>query len=59
MENPAPRGAGFFVAFLVSNFLVKFATRPGIKPQAPGHRLPARHAKGVPYYSERTSGATG
>jgi hypothetical protein len=52
MENPAPKGAGFFVSGRVCH-------RPGIKPQAPGHRLPARHAKGVPYYSERTSGATG
>ena len=25
-----------------------FAAWPGIKPQAPGHRLPARHAGGVP-----------
>jgi len=28
MENPAPKGAGFFVAFLVSNFSVEFATGP-------------------------------
>jgi hypothetical protein len=26
----------------------EFATPLGIKPQAPGHRLPARHARGVP-----------
>ena len=38
---------------------VTLPPQPGIKPQAPGHRLPARHAKGVPYHSERTSGATG
>tara|TARA_Y100000815_G_scaffold118717_1_gene107055 strand:+ start:1053 stop:1178 length:126 start_codon:yes stop_codon:yes gene_type:complete len=33
-----------------SIFAIALATRPGTKPHAPRHRLPARHAGGVPLY---------